>query len=55
VNSVASNFLDAVGDVLQPGGDGVALSIHCIGGSSCCIEKGLDLGFKGLETKRQLN
>ena len=34
---------DAVGDVLQTGGDGVAVRVHQLSGSGCCGVEGLDL------------
>ena len=42
-DSMSSDLLDAVGDVLQAGVDGVATSIHRPGGGGCCGVKGLDL------------
>ena len=33
VDSMSSNLPDAVGDVLQTGGDGVAARVHRLGGS----------------------
>ena len=42
-NPMTGNLPDVVGDVLQEGGDGVAVSIHRHGcGGSCGVE-GLDL------------
>ena len=40
---MSSNLPDAVGDVLQASGDGVAASIHRPGGGGCCSMEGLDL------------
>ena len=34
---------DAVGDVLQTSGDGVAARVHQLGSSGCCDVEGLDL------------
>ena len=43
MDPMSNNLLDAVGDVLQAGGDGVAASIHRLGcGGSCGVE-GMDL------------
>ena len=43
MDSMSSDLPDAVGDVLQAGGDGVATSIHRPGGGGCYGVKGLDL------------
>ena len=43
MDPMSGNISDAVGDVLQEGGDGVAVSVHRHGcGGSCGVE-GLDL------------
>ena len=34
---------DAVGDVLQTGGDGVTARVHRLGGGGCCSVEGLNL------------
>ena len=43
VSPMTGDFPDAVGDVLQTGGDGVAASVHRLGGDGCCGVEGLDL------------
>ena len=40
---MSSDLPDAVGDVPQMGGDGVAVSVHRPGGGGCCGVEGLDL------------
>ena len=40
---VPGNLPDAVGDILQEGGDGVATSVHRSGSGGCCGVEGLDL------------
>ena len=40
---MSSDLPDAVGDVLQASGDGVAASIHRPGGGGSCGVEGLDL------------
>ena len=43
VNPVSGDLPDAVGDVLQAGGDGVAARVYRLGGGGCCGVEGLDL------------
>ena len=42
-NPLSGDLPDAVGDVLQTGGDGVATRIHQLSGGGCCGMEGLDL------------
>ena len=46
-NPMSGDLPDAVGDVLQTGGDGVAARVHRLGGGGCCGVEGLDLRFQG--------
>ena len=43
VNPMSGDIPDAVGDVLQTDGDGVAMHVHRLGGGGCCDMEGLDL------------
>ena len=43
VNPVSGDLPDAVGDVLQADGDGVAARVYRLGGGGCCGMEGLDL------------
>ena len=45
-NPMSGDLPDAVGDVLQTGGDGVAARVHRLGGGGCCGVEGLDLRFQ---------
>ena len=42
-NPMSGDLPDAVGDVLQTGGDGVAARVHRFGGGGCCSMEGLNL------------
>ena len=42
-NPMTGDLPNAVGDVLQTGGDGVAARVHRLGGGGCCGVEGLDL------------
>ena len=40
---MSGDLLNAVGDVLQTGGDGVTARVNRLGGGGCCIMEGLNL------------
>ena len=42
-DSMSSNLPDVVGDILQTGGNGVAVSVHRSGRGGSCGMEGLDL------------
>ena len=47
VDSVASDLLDMSRDVLQTGGDGIALCFYRFCGRDCCSIEGHNLQFQG--------
>ena len=44
-NPMSGDLPDAVGDVQQTDGDGVAAHVHRLGGGGCCGAEGLGSGF----------